>query len=159
MQHVPETLFAHKGRESRGASVAVATAAGIMWYSPALLQPRADDNACLGAKALGRWKSGFAVGSRTGLRVQQLVDKPQQSLQGVKLCRLSRDDVFHPTSELAACDVGVRIELHHKRPMHGQVDRLVVWPRHSPSSGGAQWRPAMPVLLGQKHNGTRGVQS
>ena len=52
------------------------------------------------------------------LRVQQLVDKPQQRLQGVKLRRLSGDDVFNPASELPAGDVGVHIKLHNKRPMH-----------------------------------------
>ena len=98
-----------------------------------LLRLRYYDDAPLISAALPLWGSGLAVVTRTGLRVQQLVDKPQQSWQGVKLRRLPRDDVFYPASELPARDVGVRIELYNKRPIYGQVDRVVVWLRHSPS--------------------------
>jgi hypothetical protein len=77
----------------------------------------------------------------------------------MKLCRLSGDDVFNPASELPTGDVGVCIELQDKRPMHGQVNRVVVWLRHSRSWCEAQWLPAMPLLLRQKHNGIQCLQS
>jgi hypothetical protein len=83
-------------------------------------------NAFVSSAVLGLWGVGFTVVSRTSLRVQHLGDKPQQCLQRVKRCRLSGNDVFHRASELPARDVGARIELHNKRPMHGQVERLVV---------------------------------
>jgi len=66
----------------------------------------------------------------------------------VKLHGLPGDDVFDPAREMPPFDIGVGIKLDHKRTVHGQGARLVIWVWPKPSSCGARWAPTLPPLLG-----------
>src|SRR5262249_53745191 len=44
----------------------------------------------------------------------------QQLLQGAKMACLARDHMFDSADDACLCDIGRSVQLHHKRPLHGQ---------------------------------------